>query len=172
MQQLLQHFELCFVLTYFANQWSSHVFNFLHTRQHLILKALPRVWFPTLPMQSWVMHSTNALSHNDVLIQASMQWFSIFSLKEAKSRPTILLESRSYNFNTSQLARLFYSRTKSVAETIRGFIKWLLSATQKDAWESRLKNSVALLGNGRQLVSKFNWFEKYAFFIFYLSQSF
>jgi len=46
-------------------------------------------------MQSWVMHSTNALSHNDVLIQASMQWFSIFSLKEAKSRPTILLESRS-----------------------------------------------------------------------------
>jgi len=35
------------------------------------------------------------------------QWFSIISLKEAKSRPTILLENRTKKFTTSQLTYFY-----------------------------------------------------------------
>jgi len=60
------------------------------------------------------------------------QSFSTFSLKAAKSRVTTSFESR-----TKEILRqfnshvLFFSRTKSVTQIIRGFIERLLRAAQR-----------------------------------------
>jgi len=57
------------------------------------------------------------------LLHSFSQWFSTFSLKGAKSRPTILWESHTKN-NLMQVNSyvLFYCRTKSVTPNVRGFV--------------------------------------------------
>jgi len=60
-------------------------------------------------------------------IHSLYQWFSTFSLKGATSRPTILLESLNQKFLTHFNLHVFFSRTKSVTQNIRRFIK-------KDCW--------------------------------------
>jgi len=55
------------------------------------------------------------------------QWFSTFSLKGAKSRPTILLENSLKFFNTIQLTRFVLQQN----EVLRKILEVLL----KDCWE-------------------------------------
>jgi len=63
---------------------------------------------------------------------ALTQWFSTFSLKGVKSRLTTLLESRTKEISTQVIRHvLFYSRTKSVTQNIKGFIERVLRAAQR-----------------------------------------
>ena len=67
-----------------------------------------------------------------VSINCLYLWFSTFSLVGAKSRLTTLSEGRTKkNYHKSVDAFCFISETKSVAQSVRGFIERLLRAAQR-----------------------------------------
>jgi len=59
------------------------------------------------------------------------QRFSTISLKEAKSRPIILLESHTKFYDRSTDTFCFIALTKSVSQNIRGVTERLLRAAQR-----------------------------------------